>query len=66
MAQKYLTARKIPFVTSAEFGEVDNDRVEVIFLTPEMLDPNVVTVDPPDIRVWVNRKTGEVELIPQM
>ena len=34
-----------------------------VFLVPEALNPNVV-IDPPDVRVWVYIKTGEVEWDP--
>jgi hypothetical protein len=46
-------------------GERKDNQVEVIFLVPEALDPNIV-IDPPDVRVWVNISNGEVELIYQM
>lgn len=65
LAEKYLKERDVRFVRPGEIGEVEEGRVEVIFLVPEALDPNMV-IDPPDVRVWVYRKTGKVEWIDQM
>jgi len=65
LAEKFLNSRNLKFARPGEIGEVDCDRIEVIFMKPEALDPNLI-VDPPDIRVWVNKRTGDVELIEQM
>jgi hypothetical protein len=64
-AEKFLKNKNIYFVKPGEIGQRDGDRVEIIFLIPEALDPNVV-IDPPDVRVWVNIYSGKVELIHQM
>lgn len=64
-AEKFLNNKHISFVKPGEISQRDGDRVEIIFLIPEALDPNVI-VDPPDVRVWVNVYSGEVELIHQM
>ena len=65
-SEKFLQHANIPFVRPGEFGEIENERVEVIFSVSEAQDPNVAIVDPPDVRVWVYIKTGMVELIQQM
>lgn len=65
LAKKYLEDNKIPFVQPGTIGMTESERVEVIFLMPEALNPNMV-VDPPDNRVWVNTKTKEVTWIYQM
>ncbi len=64
-AEKFLTRLGLPFVKPGQIGEVENNRVEVIFIKPEALDPNIV-IDPPDIRLWVDKRTKEVSLIEQM
>jgi len=63
-AESYLNKHKIAYVKPGAIGEEKTRQVEVIFLVPEALDPNVV--DPPDVRLWVDVYSGEVELIPQM
>lgn len=65
LAEQFLNSRNLRFARPGEIGEINDDCIEVIFMKPEALDPNVV-VDPPDIRVLVNKKTGAVELIEQM
>ena len=64
-AEKFLKEANIAFLGSGKIGRVKNDSVEVIFDRPEILDPTIV-IDPPDVRVWVNRKTGLVQLINRM
>ena len=64
-AESYLNKHKIAYVKPGAIGEEKVRQVEVIFLVPEALDPNVV-VDPPDVRLWVDVYSGEVRLIPQM
>ena len=64
-AESFLNKNKISYVKPGTVGEKNNTEVEVIFLVPEALDPNVV-IDPPDVRVKVNVYTGEVTLIIQM
>jgi|688.fasta_scaffold382344_3 hypothetical protein len=66
LAERFLSGRNIGFVKPGTIGQIKGKKVEVIFLVPEALDPNVAIVDPPDVRVWVDEKTGIVELIPQM
>jgi len=41
------------------------DAMEVVFLVPEALDPQVAVVDPPDVRVIVFF-SGEARLVYQM
>ena len=65
LAEKYLLERKSNYVRPGELGERLGDSIEVIFLRPEALDPDVV-IDPPDIRVSVNTKTKKVTWIYQM
>ncbi|VAW59638.1 hypothetical protein MNBD_GAMMA11-2266 [hydrothermal vent metagenome] len=65
-AEEFLTSRDIGFVQSGIVGRKSDGKVEVIFPVPETLDPNVAVVEPPDVRVWVNAESGEVELINQM
>jgi hypothetical protein len=65
LAEIYLNNEKIRYVKPGQLGESEGDKVEVIFLKPEALDPNVV-IDPPDVRMWVNTKTEEVTWIFQM
>ncbi len=65
LAEKYLENRKILFVRPGTIGRVEGELVEVVFLIPEALDPNVV-VDPPDVCVWVNIKSKQAELVEQM
>lgn len=64
-AESFLDRKKIEYVRPGMIGIQENHRVEVIFLVPDALNPNVV-VDPPDVRLWVNIYSGDVELIPQM
>jgi hypothetical protein len=66
LATEYLHENDINFVVPGEFGRVNGYKQEVIFLDPQMLDPNVAIVIPEDIRVWVDTKTKEVTLIYQM
>jgi len=64
-ANDYLDKKEIGHVCPGKIGRLKGSLVEVIFLVPEALDPNAV-VDPPDVRVWVDENSMEVELIPQM
>lgn len=64
-AEKFLKNKNISFVKPGEIGQRDGNRLEIIFLIPEALDSNIV-IDPPDVRVWINIYSGEVELIHQM
>jgi hypothetical protein len=66
-AERFLTERfpKTSFDKDGWIGKREGGRAEIIFSVPEALDPNVV-IDPPDIRVWVDENSGEIEFIPQM
>jgi hypothetical protein len=64
-AEKFLKKRNSRYVQPGEIGERLHDKVEVIFLVLEPSNPNM-SIDPPDIRVWVYPKSGKVELIYQM
>lgn len=64
-AEQYLEKMNIEVVSPGEIGERTETQVEVIFIVPLALRPDVV-IDPPDVRVWVNKFTGEVTLIYQM
>ncbi len=66
LAKDYLHSRNINFVDAGKLGRLEQDNQEVIFLDPLVLDPNVASIDPGDIRVWVNVKTKEVTWIEQM
>ena len=65
LAEKYLVGRNTKYIKPGQVGKYEGDKVEVIFLKPEALDPDVV-IDPPDIRVLVDIKTKEVLWIRQM
>ena len=65
LAEQYLVTKKIEYVIPGKLGKHVDDKIEVIFLHPEALNPDVV-VDPPDTRVFVNTKTKEVTLIWQI
>lgn len=64
-AESFLNKKKIAYAKPGEFGEKENRRIEVIFMLPEANNPDII-VDPPDVRVWVDIYSGEVELIQQM
>lgn len=65
-AEQFLTANNIGFVCSGMIGRDEETKIEVIFPVPGILGPTVAVVDPPDVRVWVHKITGAVELIQQM
>jgi hypothetical protein len=65
LAESYMKNHKINIVVPGKIGELDGDNIEVIFLDPITLEPDVV-VCAPDNRVWVNIKTKEVTWIEQM
>lgn len=64
-AESFLRKRCIPFISSPRLKKIDNDVVEVIFIVPEALNPNVV-IDPDDVRVRINIITGSTKLVEQM
>lgn len=65
IATEYLIKDRVVFVEPGKLGEFEGDSVEVIFLKPEALNPNII-IDPPDVRVLVNTKTREVSWVHQM
>lgn len=65
LAEIYMNNRRVDIVLPGEIGETRGDQIEVIFLNPLTLEPDVI-VCPPDNRVWVNVKTKEVTWIEQM
>ncbi len=65
LARIYMNNIECGFVFPGELGEQQDDRVEVIFLNPLVLGPDIV-MDLADIRVWVNIKTKNVTWIEQM
>ena len=66
LASKYLAERDIAYVQPGTVKQRSETLVEVIFLVPESLEPEVAVVDPPDVRVLVNLETSSLELVYQM
>ena len=66
LAKNHLSQNDIQFAEPGEPSRLERYKQEVIFLNPEIFDPNVALVIPEDIRVWVDTKTSEVTLIYQM
>lgn len=66
MAEDYLLNQGIRYLRPGIIGRHDNNRIEIVFLVPEAADPTVAVIDPPDIRVSINRLNGVAELIHQM
>jgi len=65
-AEMYLNNRGLKnYVKPGRLGKSEDNKIEVMFLKPEALDPAVV-IDPPDIRVFVNTTTKEVTWIYQI
>lgn len=65
LAQEYMQKRQVDILLPGEIGRSYGEKIEVIFLNPIALEPDVV-VCPPDNRVWVNTITGEITWIEQM
>lgn len=65
IAEDYLSLRAIEYMQPGRIRRKEDARWEAVFLIPEANDPSVV-VDPPDVRVWVTLRSGEVEWIYQM
>lgn len=65
IAKKFLKMKHIEYVPPGEIGESNNKEKEVIFLHPLAVGPDVI-MDPPDIRVLVNKRTKKATLIMQM
>ena len=64
LAKNYMNNRKVDIVLPGKIGRNYGNQVEVVFLNPITLEPNVI-VCPPDNRVWVNINTKEVTWIEQ-
>ena len=64
--EQYLHDREIRFIRPGRVHQKDKDSVEVVFLVPEVLDKTIAVVEPPDVRVNFNIKTGEIYLVYQM
>jgi len=64
-AETFLANRAVKFVKPGSILERTANMVEVSFMVPEALDPNMV-VDPPDVRVLVHLGDGNCELVSQM
>ena len=66
-AEMFLRDRGIEFVTPGTLHTpfASADRAEIAFLVPDALNPNAV-VDPPDVRVIVDKRTESVEPVLQM
>jgi|GEM_PF-655450 hypothetical protein len=65
LAEQYLINKKLRYVKPGTVGRCKENKVEVIFLKSEALDPDVV-IDLPDKRVWVDTETKEVTWIFQL
>lgn len=65
LAKNYMNNRKVEIVLPGKIGKRHRDKIEVIFLNPIALEPDVI-VCPEDNRVWVDVKTKEVTWIEQM
>ena len=65
IAATFLRDLGISFCMPGKVEAFGKDAMEVVFLVPEALDPQVAVVDPPDIRVIVF-SSGEVRLVYQM
>jgi len=66
IARQYLKVKNIDFVEPGELGRLEGSKQEVIFLDPQIFDPNVAIVEPGDIRIWVDINTKEASLVEQM
>ena len=67
-AEDFLQRRGIEFVSSSATVQSlssSPNRVVVIFFVPDALNPNAV-VDPPDVRVILDKHTGSAEIELQM
>lgn len=65
ISENLLSNLNVNYVSPGEVGEENEKYIELVFIKPEALDPNVV-IDPPDFRVLVNKETLEVKLMEQM
>jgi len=65
IAASFLLENRIPFVEPGKVVQRPDGLIEVIFLIPEALDPNVV-IDPPDVWVLVDPLSGAASLVPIM
>ena len=64
-AEKFLIQQGSKYSNPGRVGRIKEDCIEVIFMKPDALNSRVV-IDPPDIRLWVDKQSGKVELIYQM
>lgn len=65
-AEKYLLSHGIEHLPPGMVGRREESCWEITFLIPETVNPEIATVDPPDVRVWVSIPDHLVELICQM
>jgi hypothetical protein len=65
-AEQFLRNLEISFVRPGKVNPRTEENIEVVFLVPEALDVTVAVVDPPDVRVNINLKSGEAYLVQQM
>jgi len=65
-AEQFLSDREISFVRPGKINPKSEENIEVVFLVPEAVDEAVAVVDPPDVRVNINLKSGETYLVEQM
>ena len=66
IAEQYLSSRAIGYLRPGQVGCREQTRIAVVFSVPDIADPAVAVVDPPDVRVWVNVNDGSAVLIDQM
>ena len=65
-AEQFLRDLEVSFVSPGKVNPKTEENIEVVFLVPEALDEAVAVVDPPDVRVNINLKSGEISLVEQM
>ncbi len=65
-AEQFLRNLEISFMRPGKVNPKTKENIEVVFLVPEALDETVAVVDPPDVRVNINLKSGETYLVQQM
>ncbi|QBE66913.1 hypothetical protein [Pseudoduganella lutea] len=66
IAEDYLSSLAVEYLRPGHTGFRDSCRWEAIFRIPEVMDPAVAAVDPPDVRVWVSLVDRKVQWIHQM
>jgi hypothetical protein len=65
LAESFLESEGIGYTRPGKVTEIEEGNVEVIFFVPEFFDKSAV-IDPPDVRVKINLKSGKTSLVPQM